>query len=258
MARVEKKEVGASLDILKIERGSFTVAICGRTPLIMNRLSEKAKQQLLFPAPPKTKADKAANLKHDPIVEFRAAAHRITDESAPTLLAIPTTALKGAMRTAALEMPGTTKAQIGRLTYIDGSLICVYGIPQVLCSVTRMADAARTPDVRTRVIVPRWAAVATITYVQPQLKGQAVSNLLSAAGVMMGVGDWRPEKGSGSYGQFDLCDPDDPAFLEIVKTGGRAAQQEALDHPTPYDEETAELLSWFNVELRRRGFKTAA
>jgi len=257
MARNEKKDASASLDILKIQRGEFTVAIIGRTPLIMNRLSEKAKQQLLFPSPPKTKADKQANLKHDPLAEFRASAHRITDESAPTLLAIPTTALKGAMRTAALEMPGTTKAQIGRLTYIDGALIPVYGVPQVLCSVTRMADAAKTPDVRTRVIVPEWALVATVTYVEPQLKGPAVANLLAAAGVMMGVGDWRPEKGSGSYGQFDICDPNDPEFVRITKEGGRAAQVAAMEEPTAYDAETSELLAWFNVELRRRGFKVA-
>ncbi|WP_429467636.1 hypothetical protein [Paraburkholderia sp. WSM4175] len=179
------------------------------------------------------------------------------DDTAPTLLGVPSVAFKGAMRSAALEMPGTSKAQIGRLTFMREPMIPVYGVPQVLCSITRMADPGKTPDVRTRVIIPRWALVATITYVEPQLRGQAVANLISAAGLISGIGDWRPEKGSGSYGQFEVVGENDPAFVQIVKEGTRAAQQAAMDDPVAYDDETAELLAWFDVELRRRGIKAA-
>ncbi|WP_233872386.1 hypothetical protein [Paraburkholderia adhaesiva] len=250
----KKQDAPQTLDILRIQRGELTVAILGRTPLIMNRLSEKAKQQLLFPPPRKTAADKAQTLKHDPLAEFRAAAHRIEDPKSPTLLAVPSTAVKGAMRNAALEIRGVSKAQIGRLCFIEAAMVPVAGIPQVLCSVTRMADVDRTPDVRTRCILREWAALVTVEFVEPQLKSIAVANLLAAAGVICGLGDWRCEKGSGSYGQFDIVDPDNREFLRIMKTGGRAAQQTALDNPEPYDAETAELLAWFDIELKRRGF----
>ena len=72
---------------------------------------------------------------------------------------------------------------------------------------------------------------------------------------MSGLGDWRIEKGSGSYGGFEIVDPDDPEFLEIVKEGGRQAQLEALENPVAYDAETEELLGWFDIEIKRRGLK---
>jgi hypothetical protein len=50
----------------------------------------------------------------------------------------------------------------------------------------------------------------------------------------------------------------DSAFAEIVRTGGRAAQTAALADPQAYDDQTEELLGWFDVEVRRRGFKVAA
>ena len=46
-------------------------------------------------------------------------------------------------------------------------------------------------------------------------------------------------------------------FLEVIKTGGKAAQLEALENPEAYDDETEELLSWFDAETKRRGLKVA-
>ncbi len=37
-----------------------------------------------------------------------------------------------------------------------------------------------------------------------------------------------------------------------------AKQIAAMENPDAYDEDTEELLSWFDVEVRRRGFKIAA
>lgn len=254
MATTKSEEIS----ILRIEKGRMHFFVRGTTPLILNRLSEKAKHELLLPRGKKNAAEKASTLKHEPLAEFRAAPTRISDETAPTLLALPTTAFKGSMRSAALDMPGANKSQIGRLTYVPGEHIAVYGVPQVLCSVVRSADMNRTPDVRTRVILPEWACHVTVEFTQPILREQSVANLLAAAGITIGVGDWRPEKGSGTYGCFELVGADDPDFARIVATGGRAAQAAAMDDPTAYDDETSELLAWFDVEVKRRGFKLAA
>lgn len=41
------------------------------------------------------------------------------------------TSFKGAIRSAALDMPGAKKAQIGRLTYIAGDFVGIYGVPKL-------------------------------------------------------------------------------------------------------------------------------
>lgn len=246
-------------DILKVTTGTFECCIVGTSPIILNRMSEKAKHELLMPKGRKTAVEKATSLKHSPIDEYRASAYTIKDDNAPTLLAILSTAFKGALRSAALDMPGAKKAQIGRLTYIPGELVGIYGLPELFMSITRSADINKTPDVRTRAIVREWACRLSVTYVQPLIRAQAVANLLAAAGITIGVGDWRPEKGAGNYGQFRLADKDDPEFLKILKRG-RVAQRAAMnaDDPQCYDEETKELLSWFDDELKKRTLKGVA
>lgn len=252
------KKPDQSVQIIEIQTETITVALLGTTPLVLNRMPEKAWRELLLPAPRKTAADKAGSLKHDPIAEFRASPNRLGDESAPTLLALPATALKGAMRTAALDLPGSSKSQIGRLTYVEGEWVGVYGIPKIYSTIVRSADINRTPDVRTRCIVPEWALLASITYTKPILRDQAVANLIAAAGVTVGIGDFRQQKGAGNYGSFTVVGADDERLRRIIETGGRAAQQSAMDDPEAYDEHTEELLAWFDVEVRRRGFKSVA
>jgi hypothetical protein len=159
---------------------------------------------------------------------------------------------------AALDLPGTSKTQIGRLAYVENDEVPIYGIPELLMSVTRSAGIDKTPDVRTRAILPRWACFISVQFTKPILKEQAIVNLMAAAGITQGVGDWRVQKGSGNYGQFALTDPSDKAFQEIVKTGGREAQDAAIAEPICYDSETEELLAWFDVEVKRRGFKAVS
>jgi len=154
-------------------------------------------------------------------------------------------------------LPGTKKAQIGRLTWIEGEFVPVYGKPELLMSVVRSADMARTPDIRTRAILREWACELHITFVTPILKEGAIMNLLAAAGICVGVGDWRMEKGAGNYGQFEpIGDEHAKAWAKIVKEWGRAAQVKAMEEQEPYNDETAELLSWYGVEVKRREFKT--
>jgi hypothetical protein len=245
-------------DILKVTTGTFECCIVGTSPLILNRMSEKAKHELLMPKGRKNAIERATSLKHIPIDEYRASAYTLKDAAQPTLLALLSTAFKGSLRSAALDMPGAKKAQIGRLTYIEGEFVGIYGVPKLFMSIVRSADMNKTPDVRTRAIVPQWACIVRVTFVQPLIRHQAVANLLSAAGITIGVGDWRPEKGSGSYGQFRLTDKTDPDFVQILKTGARKAQVAALESPVCYDDETTELLSWFDSERAQRQLRGVA
>lgn len=252
---VSKKDAGLAVDVMKVEKGSIKVNVVGTSPIILNRMSEKVKQELLLPKGRKTKAEKQSQAKHNPIEEYQSSPYRIADENANTYLGFMASAFKGAMRTAALDLPGSSKAQIGRLVYVEGDLVPIYGVPKLFMSITRSADINKTPDVRTRAIIPKWAAVFTVSFVTPIMKPASIINLIAASGITSGVGDWRPEKGKGDYGQFRLVNDDDKELLEIIKQGSRQAQIAAMENPEPYDLESEELLSWYDDEATRRGFK---
>lgn len=251
------KAKSTEIEVLEIRRESVTVRMIGRSPFICNSMSGKTKQQLLLPPARKNAADKAASLKHNPPEEMRNSIYRARD-AMPTALAIPAIMIKGCLRNAAVDLPGSSKAQIGRLCFVEGDYLPLYGQPELLMSVVRSADMNRTPDIRTRAIIPEWCAEATITYVQSLLKEKAVLNLLAAAGIMQGVGDFRPEKGKGNYGQFELVGADDKRFDEIVKRGAREQQEAALKDFAFYDHESEELYKWWLSETKRRGFKVVA
>ncbi len=249
----------SSIDVIEVAQEVNQFFILGTTPLIMNRLAEKARHELLMPRGRKNAAERATTLKHDPYEEFRAAAHLVEGDLAPTLLGIPAASFKRAMAKAALDLAGTNKSQIDRLLYVKGNKISVWGVPHLLMAIVRSADMAKTPDVRSRPILPTWACEISVHYTQPLIKPEAISRLLVAAGITIGVGDWRQEKGSGNFGLWELVGEKNQAvYDEIVATGGRAAQQAAFDSPIPYDRDTADLLTWFNDELRVRRVKGAA
>lgn len=248
--QTEKKE--ESVDVLQVREGVIEAYIVGTRPLLCNRLSEKTKHELLLPPKKKNAVEKQTTLKHRPIEEFRASPHRIDRSDAPTYIGIPAASFKRAMMTAALDLPGTKKAQIGRLTWVLGDYVPVFGVPHIHMSPVRSADMNRTPDIRTRAILPEWACKISIRYVEPLMQAQAVVRLLQAAGLYIGVGDWRNEKGSGTFGSFRLVEPNDDDFARIAVAGGRKAQLVAMDRPSPFDDESAELLSWFDGEVNRR------
>ena len=249
------KKTATEISVLEIGTQKVDYCIIGQTPIILNRMTEKVKNELLLPKGRKTSAEKASSLKHDPVMEFRDSPHRLHDSKEPTLLAHLATAFKKAIANTATDIPGAKKSQMGRLMWVEGEKIPLYGIPKLHMSVTRSADISKTPDVRTRCIITEWAARITVTFTVPLLKEPVVSNLLAAAGQIQGVGDWRPEKGSGNFGQFRLVSPDDPEFKRIVKEGGRKEQEKAMNDAECYDIDTEELFSWFITEAKQRGYK---
>ena len=227
---------GDEITINRIVHGSIDLCVLGQTPLILNRLSRKAWQELLLP----TGRDKTT-LKHSPLHEYRAAPYTFQEADAPTLLCFPAGSFKKAILEAALDVDGVAKAQAQRLIWCTADRMPLYGVPQLFMSIVR--DANGTPDVRTRAIVPRWALRISIDYRRPIGK-QSVANLLQIAGDSPGVGDWRVGK-NGVYGRFDIVNADDRDFVQVVKAGGRKAQLAAMQDPAFYDAETEEMFTWF-------------
>jgi len=250
----KKMVADPEIHISEISQKKATFCVLGSSPLIMERMSEKAKGELLLPKGKKTTAEKAVSLKHNPIQEYRDSAYLNTDDRADTRLMLRSGCFKGTIRNAALDLPGAKKAQIGRLTYIPGEYVPIFGEPRLFMTIVRSSDMNRTPDVRTRLIVPEWAAFVTVAFIYPQLREQGIANLLAAAGAYIGVGGWRPEKGSGSYGQFTIVNDSDPVFQKRLQIG-REQQDKLIENPVAYDKETEDLLAWYGTETVKRGIK---
>jgi hypothetical protein len=246
-----------NIAVEKVGKDTLTFNIVGTSPFVCNAMATHGARALLMPAPKKSQKEREATVKHNPPEEFRSSIYRSKDEAAPTLIEFPSAGFKRAMASAALELPGVNKSQIGRLCWAEGHMVSIYGIPELWMTMVRQAGMARTPDVRTRAIVPDWAARVTVSYVTPNLRATPVANLLAAAGVFIGVGDGRPEKGALSFGRFEIVDESDERYRRIVATGVRNAQIQAMDNPTCFDLESEELLEWWKAEVRRRGFQVA-
>lgn len=259
MAKSKDRDDGAIV-ITEVREGTINLVLVGRTPLLLNRMAAKAKRELLFPHGRKTSADKAANLKHNPLQEYRDSSIQLSD--GPTLLGFRSAGVKQAIASAALDMPGSvSKAQIGRLVWVPGEHLPVYGRPQVFTSVVRMADQKRTPDIRTVAIVPRWAIPVSINFVEPILNPTIIITLLAAAGLYIGIGDGRPEKGKLTFGQFEVIPVERAQAdnnIQKIFSQDRKTQAEATSNPEPYNDETRELLTWFEAEIRTRGKKLVA
>jgi hypothetical protein len=239
-------------ELKRFERGYVVFHLLGTAPLVMNRPSAKAKQQLLLPSRAKNNAEKQVILKHDPLAEFRDTMYRCRDDSAPTLFHFPTGAFKKALGSAALRTPGATKTEIGCLVQVVDQTVHVYGKPYLYMDWVRLEGMKRVPDIRTRAMFKTWAVKLTVQFIKTLTTERAIVNLMSNAGDVTGIGDGRTEKGTFNNGGWEVVDARDPRWLDIVKNGGRKVQQAAYDNPEASDIDSEELWVWYESEIIRR------
>lgn len=248
---IKKAEAG-TLQIDALKQGRVTLRMIGITPFYFNAMSAKAKRSLLIGGGKKTTAERK-EIKHNPEEEYRDSVYRMP--SGPTLLGFPAPGVKGAMATAALETPGVTKSSVQRLIFLPEQKIKMWGKPFLKMDVVRSADMNKTPDIRTRAFLPRWCAEVEIAFVQPTLSTHAIVSLLQNAGVIVGIGDFRQEKGRGSYGTFAVAGDDLgdwKQYWDEVTQEGRDVQQHALENPEYADDDTVELMDLLDEERDRR------
>jgi hypothetical protein len=240
------------LDIIKLGRGDAVMWLIGETPFYCNRMGAKAQRELLFPSGPLSKTQRATKLKHAPYAEFRGSPYKRRTPG-PTKIMMLGSAPKMAMAGAALRMPtSVSKTEIKQLIQVPVDFVPLWGIPTLDMSVVRMAGISRTPDIRTRARLDRWAMRVPVRWPEPMLNEKMVGELAISAGFICGLGDWRIEKG-GPNGGFRIVDQDDPELRDIIESGGYVAQEEALKSPDCANDETQELLEWYLEELARRG-----
>lgn len=241
----------AEIKVTPLRRASARLRIIGTTPMFQNRMANKVKQGLLVGTKKKTKAERV-EIKHNPVQEYRDSMEIM--KGGPTALGLRVTAVKAAMCTAALETAGLTKTSAQRLLFMPGDFVPLYGVPQLRMDVVRSADINRTPDVRSRCFLPQWGAELEIQYIVPQLSVASVVSLLVNAGVLIGVGDFRQEKGKGAFGSFRVitADEQDDEWDDLVANHARMPQLSAIEHPEFADQDTADLMEFFEQEVSRR------
>jgi len=251
MAKSTNKTETLSAQIMPIKTRRIIVHLCSTSPLIMHRFAFKAWQELLYPSAKKNAAERASSLKHDPLEEYRGCFYRNRDPKQPALFHLPNGMPHQSIAAAALDMPGATRASMERWTQVVDLNINLFGIPEMFMAMVRNSDINKTPDVRTRPIFPRWACKIEMEYKADPLTDTNVLNLIGAAGVIVGFGDWRPQRG-GPYGKFRLCEHADKEYADIVKNEGKVAQLRAFEKPSYYDDDTTDLMEWFVAEVGRR------
>lgn len=248
-----KKAQPDTIHIEPLKQGRIKVRLIGTMPLYFHAMSQKAKRSLLVGAAKKTAAEKRA-IKHNPEEEYRESVY--TSHIGDTLLCFPATAIKGAMSTAALETAGITKTSVQRRIFIPQQTVQIWGKPFLKMDIVRSADIAKTPDIRTRAFLPRWCAEVDIAFAIPTFSAQSIVSILANAGVVVGIGDFRQEKGRGGFGTFAVAGGEDMGewaqeWAEITKEG-RDVQAEAMENPECADADTEQLYEFLTEERKRR------
>lgn len=252
MAKKPKETVESiQVEIQEIATGIVRFNVLGDSPLIMHRYPFKAWMELVLPSKHQNRAALEQTLKHVPIEEYRESTYQNRDVKRPAQFHLPNGMFAGCIAQTGVDIPGASRAVLERLTRVIDINIDLFGIPQIFCAMVRNSGQNRTPDVRTRAIFPQWACGITVRYIKPQLTERNITNLMGAAGMINGIGDWRGEKG-GPYGAFKIVSDNDPEFKSIVKNQTRKLQQAALASPAYFDEDTQKLLTWFDEELKNR------
>jgi len=248
-----KKKEAVEISIHKIKRGRLSARLVGQTGLYFNSMSNKAKRDLLLGAKRKTAAEKQ-EIKHNPEMEFRSSMHTHSDKD--TLLCFPAAGVKCAMATAALETAGVNKTSVNRNIFLPQSNIKIWGKPYLKIDIVRSADMNRTPDMRTRAFLPHWCAEVEIVFSIPTFGARDIFSLLANAGQLIGIGDFRQEKGRGGFGTFNVTSSEDMGEFEedweLITQENRAVQEAAADNPECFDDETRELMTLVQEERIKR------
>lgn len=201
MATATQQSPVVTIDRIQVE--TIDVPILGTSPLIMHRFSEKAKRQMLD----NMQGRKTPKTHKDPEADFQAAFYRFEDGSP----GFPAVAFKAAtVEASRFYDKSVTKVGLRQFIFIKGAL----GVDgQALVPITGEArmreDVVRVgmgTDLRYRPEFTEWSTLLRVVYVTSALDRASVLSLIDAAGMGVGVGEWRPEK-KGDFGCFQI-DPD--------------------------------------------------
>jgi hypothetical protein len=197
-------DVTAAIEIDNIDAATLRVPIIGTAPLIVHNWSEKAKRQMLDAQQGRKKVKEI----RDPQADYEASLYRIaTDEG--DAYGFPVLAFKAAtIGGARFYDKSVTMTMLKQCMFFKGvvtkadpqQLVQIHGDPRMREDVVRVGQGT---DLRYRGEFTEWSTVLTITYVKSALSEKSVLSLVTAGGLGIGVGEWRPQR-SGEYGTYTI------------------------------------------------------
>jgi len=208
MATATKARAG-TVETLIVPRPQMTevrIRIKGTAPYVQNKFSEKAKLKMMADMQTKKSQSKTKNDREprDYDREFIAAQHVSTEG----WNGIPAPALRAAMidacRTAGIVM---TRAKLAVFVLQDGidkddgtPLVRLFSESEPERNDLPVRNASGVTDIRIRPMWRDWEAVVRIVFDQNMIDRQSVINLLTRAGLQVGIGEGR-HNSKNSYGQ---------------------------------------------------------
>ena len=187
--------------------------IIGKTPLVMNKFSQKAREQMKTKqeAGTQTKKGKAREPK-----DFNACYEGAFHKSAEGWVGMPSAAFRKAM-ISACRLVGfkMTISKLALFIEADGidkdegvPLVRIEGNPRPLEMAVR--NETGVADIRIRPLFEKWSTVLQVRFDADIFTETDIANLLMRAGLQVGIGEGRPDSkrsaGMG-WGTFELGGP---------------------------------------------------
>lgn len=189
-----KKTEGAPLVLPKLDLKTISVRLQGTSPLICNRWSEKAKQEMADKQQKKAKQAKAAK---DPEACYQASLYKLPAGG----FGFPSVGFKAAAVDACSHVEGITKVQARGAFHIRGDMVRIEGTPTMREDMVRVGMGVA--DIRYRGEFREWACELIVEFNAAVLSIEQIHHLFEIAGFAIGVGEWRPQR-DGSMGMFRL------------------------------------------------------
>jgi hypothetical protein len=176
------------------EQKRIVIEVEGVTPLIQNKFSQKAIEEMLR----KHMGISVQRERKKPRELLEAACIRNVKGD----IVIPPVAFKSAMCSAADGLKNIKMAQIKRRILVEGEGVPITYRERIdRMDMVRTSGMTRAPDVRFRPSFYGWKARLSIRFTDV-MSVETVLDLLARAGGL-GVGEWRTERG-GTFGQFRI------------------------------------------------------
>lgn len=169
----------------------------GITPIIMNRFSDKAIEQILA----KHMGRDTVRTKKVP----RDVIEQAIQRNEAGAIAMPSTAFRQAMLTGASALKGFAKNKVPLRVgmFVKGASVPIVAsemIPRM--DIVRLSGVAGDPDVRFRPMFPDWSARIVVLFDESVIARDTIIDLVDRAG-RVGIGEWRPER-NGDHGTFEI------------------------------------------------------
>ena len=189
-------EGSVKVQIPPIQITQMDVTLVGDTPLVINKFSEKAQQQIA-----EKQGEKKAPKKLPPRVpkeEYEAATYRMPDGT-PAMRAV---AFKHAAVAACRFVDGLPMTEARGAFQVMGDLVPIKGKPRMRTDTVRLESGTTTLRYRPEFL--SWSVTVTIRFNAEVFSADQIIGLLNLAGFHGGVGENRPQKSGDNWGMFHV------------------------------------------------------